>query len=1435
MEKKDIKVLITGEHILGNIKVIQLSGASLFPNHVYDLNPYPRPDGGKDFKVFKKNTSISGKHGCKITAENILIDFKGEGWETVITVYLTHVNVDLFELNESWVDVSIKGYYGLEVKKRVYFYKAFSEIKLLKKEVYNDEKKSVAEFTYQLPASYFSDDEEIKCHVELEDNSWFTFKNAKNKENVTSCNPIFRRDAPAINWKVFLKEKCNASEEGQKINITISYAVSKHLVKVNRSSEKIKIHERPEGRLEIEFHKTSELFTLGKGQITLGELIVKNEGEDHAKSLDLEILPKEYSVLQFLPNHVYLCPHHKETIEVLLENAAITLLPFSRSETIRIFDGSLYLQQISFNLFSVGQPEPYGDYLFEFDGQNLISLEAPNAVFYRGDKETSTNLTVRAKKDINEISLEIINGISFAKLERDYIPSLECNQKYTIPIVVDLEKLNSDLPIIITAKSEYSRITQISIDLEECQRKKPNPVINDISILNSDVYIGGDKKIFSEFTLYNDLPGLTKREGIPINVCEIRLIDRNKKTISWLSLESSQLFINPNCKENIKLVFKPDAIDSEYSGVVNLGYGDKEQSLGKISAQKRNEEKEPKFRFTDAEVIFMPGQDLIIGTLKIEKKKLEKTDDGIILREEEKVVITDEVSFYFLKKEGDDMHYTSVPIETDCIELLIVKKKETCSNENIQDVIPVAYACKEHDDIPLAKYSLTKYSIRKNTPAGKLSLTIRPFFSQDSFIVPLDQKNREPVAITVIKEENPDIAYIPLLTLCFHNRTLIPHDDINNQVEITGLTVEASDNRHKLIEQEYFKILNGGPSKEFVVQIEANAKIPKELTVNFKWGKSFSIKVKLNVKENIDNGWVSLDLGTSGIVMAQYNKNGELPISKINLEYGAPEEQQMESAGIISSAIILQKEKEKYKLQLCPSRVDFKHSDFHFVPVKFLIGQAKVPFLHAFKKQFQQTDPLGITIGSEIVREDAEIVDKMLKYVYQDILERMIDIKKEDIRKFIITYPNTFVPRQLDKIRNLMKDILSSATIVFVPESDAVVAYYLTKRFNGEKGFRKAVDDGEEKILIYDMGAGTLDLSYVVIKYDKETRMFSAHIERRLGAPLGGNYLDALIFEKLKRRISNSDSLSKEDLLNLRDVIRDEIKVATDTSKTLSEVIVNNQEVKWDSNTDIPIQLLYDEIKEDYTKLCTNDVLCSLFGIDRTDPNLKDELNRRVDAFVFSGRGAQFKPLQDKIKDLFGEEKVDNDSISKNEKKESVSLGAIEYCRIFDNPADYNFAILNKNQYLNIGIVYKVLNEYNQFELKYTELINPFLKDWNSIEPENGTRYAEFDILVSDLNLRGVEVLRFVQTPLDKETVSLIIGQNSENNKCFINEMFTLRLPRVNNPEKIKIRGKMDKNNQLTLVFDDIPFKEQVGVEDIERNFFYYKSAWPFNQFNKKN
>ncbi len=100
--------------------------------------------------------------------------------------------------------------------------------------------------------------------------------------------------------------------------------------------------------------------------------------------------------------------------------------------------------------------------------------------------------------------------------------------------------------------------------------------------------------------------------------------------------------------------------------------------------------------------------------------------------------------------------------------------------------------------------------------------------------------------------------------------------------------------------------------------------------------------------------------------------------------------------------------------------------------------------------------------------------------------------------------------------------------IRLISESDAVAFNYCNQRIcNKEYASRDF-----ERTLVYDFGAGTLDLSLVLIGWNEErTHPITWQVENRLGVPIAGNYLDSLlaylIHEILKELLENNDELQK--------------------------------------------------------------------------------------------------------------------------------------------------------------------------------------------------------------------------------------------------------------------------------------------------------------------
>lgn len=117
--------------------------------------------------------------------------------------------------------------------------------------------------------------------------------------------------------------------------------------------------------------------------------------------------------------------------------------------------------------------------------------------------------------------------------------------------------------------------------------------------------------------------------------------------------------------------------------------------------------------------------------------------------------------------------------------------------------------------------------------------------------------------------------------------------------------------------------------------------------------------------------------------------------------------------------------------------------------------------------------------------------------------------------QIVLSYPNTFTIFHQRKLHDIAWKALRVPLGISLPErirliseSDAVAfSYCQQRRLNKEYVTRE-----HERLLVYDFGAGTLDLSLISITWGEEsTYPETWQVENRLGVPIAGNYLDSLL------------------------------------------------------------------------------------------------------------------------------------------------------------------------------------------------------------------------------------------------------------------------------------------------------------------------------------
>lgn len=511
--------------------------------------------------------------------------------------------------------------------------------------------------------------------------------------------------------------------------------------------------------------------------------------------------------------------------------------------------------------------------------------------------------------------------------------------------------------------------------------------------------------------------------------------------------------------------------------------------------------------------------------------------------------------------------------------------------------------------------------------------------------------------------------------------------------------------------------------------------------------KVFKFELKTTVEGKRPDTWYSVDFGTSAVVAYSMKMVNDIPnLSQISLDETKKSlitiqyndknmlDDLSQPKGLIASTLYLNpvttEDRDQYRLQrvwFSPTRGMVDHLN-QLPCLKTMAGNKEIPkILLSEKETLWGLVPKGI---EDIMRRT---YDQLCRYY----------LGGEGMQALVFTVPNTFTPMQTEMIRKvLLKNVssLEKRYLEFISESDAVLCLYLYNRTRILENHKDRLRYGSERVLVFDMGAGTLDLTYAECKFDNENkRVKSVEILGRMGVNKAGDYIDYLLGEivvdllEKKTTADNNKETKISKLKKMLDLSAENNDSDIQERRTFKDYLCNNVKTILNSSDDKKLpsavgqkigvfeydleSITIGDIKNhekfrSYIESCTTDVIrnfAKMYG-NGSDTNPKMEL----DTLFMSGRTISMKAIQDSLMNAlnnFSNRRSNGENLISltNEKEGSegniaskvvVAEGALNHVLL--NLYTNNFSITKKSVYGYYGVIIKK----NETDMEWKPMIS---------------------------------------------------------------------------------------------------------------------------------
>lgn len=405
--------------------------------------------------------------------------------------------------------------------------------------------------------------------------------------------------------------------------------------------------------------------------------------------------------------------------------------------------------------------------------------------------------------------------------------------------------------------------------------------------------------------------------------------------------------------------------------------------------------------------------------------------------------------------------------------------------------------------------------------------------------------------------------------------------------------------------------------------------------------------------------------------------------------------------------------------------------------------------------------PANVTLTGDLS------VEKIFELVYKQFFNIFLPEEVTRTNKLIMTVPNTYAPIHIDILRTIARSALPDLRpdyLRFMSESDAVAFFYLSRRIDFMDNTDFELPDGfDDNVLVYDMGAGTLDLTYYTRRQKGER--YEVDILGKMGVSRAGNYLDYLLAEIVVSLIEQQSDLPSNvkvaemrKLLELKSYpgrhagaasqlkkyVRDSLKpmLNSPADTTLPPLTLFN--VQYPTSALTVGQVLSHDLFTTYLAEISSGVFSHFARLFDTEENPV-----RPQLVIFSGRTTCLRAIRESVasaldvlsvkpsevlfldlagakysKDVF----MDNDNVGNL--KTAVVDGAFAFCTDFA-AGEGCYSLKNKNLYAQYGIMFKSATQGWIWEKLLDTHTKP-IDDLEVIMSSDGVMVYQYDSRIHD-------------------------------------------------------------------------------------------------------